>query len=80
MSQELKKIGAIVEEGRDFLSITPPDVFKFAEIDTYNDHRMAMCFSLICLSGTSVSILNPNCIAKTFPSYFENFFKISQFS
>ena len=79
MSKELKKVGAIIKEGRDFLSITPPNFFKFAEIDTYNDHRMAMCFSLICLSGTSVRILNPNCISKTFPSYFENFLKISKF-
>lgn len=79
MSQELKKIGAIVEEGKDFLSITPPVFFKLAEIETYNDHRIAMCFSLICLSGTSVSILNPQCIAKTFPSYFEKFLKISKY-
>ncbi|AYN24755.1 3-phosphoshikimate 1-carboxyvinyltransferase [Buchnera aphidicola] len=79
MSKELKKIGAIVKEGKDFLSVTPPDIFKFAEIDTYNDHRIAMCFSLICLSGISVSILNPNCISKTFPSYFKDFLKISKF-
>ncbi|WP_295164434.1 3-phosphoshikimate 1-carboxyvinyltransferase [uncultured Buchnera sp.] len=80
MSTELKKIGAVVREGKDFLSITPPVLFKFAEIDTYNDHRMAMCFSLICLSGMSVSIRNPNCISKTFPSYFKDFLKISKFS
>lgn len=80
MSTELKKIGAVVKEGKDFLSITPPVLFKFAEIDTYNDHRMAMCFSLICLSGMSVGIRNPNCISKTFPSYFEDFLKISKFN
>lgn len=79
MTKELKKIGAIVKEGRDFLSITPPSFFQFAEIDTYNDHRMAMCFSLICLSGTGVKILNPSCVSKTFPSYFKDFLKISTF-
>lgn len=79
MTKELKKIGAIVKEGRDFLSITPPSFFQFAEIDTYNDHRMAMCFSLICLSGTGVNILNPSCVSKTFPSYFKDFLKISTF-
>ncbi|CAL4322998.1 3-phosphoshikimate 1-carboxyvinyltransferase [Buchnera aphidicola] len=79
MTKELKKIGAIVKEGRDFLEITPPNSFQFAEINTYNDHRMAMCFSLICLSGISVNILNPSCISKTFPSYFQKFLNISKF-
>ncbi|QCI22173.1 3-phosphoshikimate 1-carboxyvinyltransferase [Buchnera aphidicola] len=79
MTIELRKIGAIVEEGKDFLSITPPIAFKYSDIDTYNDHRMAMCFSLICLSGTSVNIMNPSCTSKTFPSYFEDFLSISRF-
>ncbi|WAI11513.1 MAG: 3-phosphoshikimate 1-carboxyvinyltransferase [Buchnera aphidicola (Macrosiphum albifrons)] len=77
MTIELRKIGAKVEEGKDFLSITPPVIFKYSNIETYNDHRMAMCFSLISLSGIGVNILNPNCISKTFPSYFEDFLSIS---
>ncbi|AHG60073.1 3-phosphoshikimate 1-carboxyvinyltransferase [Buchnera aphidicola] len=78
MAIELKKIGAIVEEGKDFLSITPPISFKYCNINTYNDHRIAMCFSLIALSKVGVNILNPGCTAKTFPSYFKYFLSISQ--
>jgi 3-phosphoshikimate 1-carboxyvinyltransferase len=71
MATELKKIGAEVVEGDDFISITPPAEIKHAEIDTYNDHRVAMCFSLVALSDTAVIINDPKCIAKTFPDYFE---------
>ncbi|ANZ22524.1 3-phosphoshikimate 1-carboxyvinyltransferase [Buchnera aphidicola (Diuraphis noxia)] len=78
MTIELKKIGAIVQEGEDFLSITPPVRFKYSNIETYNDHRIAMCFSLICLSGTAVNIINPSCTSKTFPSYFKKFLSISK--
>jgi 3-phosphoshikimate 1-carboxyvinyltransferase len=46
---------------------------RHAEIDTYGDHRMAMCFSLIALSGTAVTLRDPGCVAKTFPDYFERF-------
>ncbi|HMI76796.1 MAG TPA: 3-phosphoshikimate 1-carboxyvinyltransferase [Buchnera sp. (in: enterobacteria)] len=80
MSIELKKIGAKVNEGEDFISITPPDKFCFANIETYNDHRMAMCFSLIALSDCSVNILNPQCTKKTFPDYFHVFSSISFFN
>ncbi|QCI15986.1 3-phosphoshikimate 1-carboxyvinyltransferase [Buchnera aphidicola] len=80
MSIELKKIGALVEEGKDFLSITPPVSFKYSNINTYNDHRIAMCFSLISLSGIGVNILNPDCTSKTFPSYFKDFLSISTFN
>ncbi|ALD15260.1 3-phosphoshikimate 1-carboxyvinyltransferase [Buchnera aphidicola (Aphis glycines)] len=73
MTRELKKIGAIVKEGKDFLSITPPNQFKLAKINTYDDHRMAMCFSLLCLSNVGVKIVNPNCVVKTYPTYFEDF-------
>ncbi|MDE5285323.1 MAG: 3-phosphoshikimate 1-carboxyvinyltransferase, partial [Buchnera aphidicola] len=66
MAIELRKIGAMVIEGKDFLSITPPKIFKHANINTYNDHRIAMCFSLISLSMTGVTILNPKCTSKTF--------------
>lgn len=79
MTIELKKVGAIVEEGKDFLSITPPISFKYSNVNTYNDHRMAMCFSLICLSGTGVNIINPGCTSKTFPSYFQDFLSISKY-
>ncbi|WAI18532.1 MAG: 3-phosphoshikimate 1-carboxyvinyltransferase [Buchnera aphidicola (Acyrthosiphon caraganae)] len=78
MTIELRKIGAIVKEGKDFLSISPPILFKYSNINTYNDHRMAMCFSLISLSETGVNILNPECISKTFPSYFKDFLSISK--
>jgi 3-phosphoshikimate 1-carboxyvinyltransferase len=76
MARELRKIGATIIEGKDFLSISPPSVFQYADINTYNDHRIAMCFSLICLSGTGVKIINPSCTSKTFPSYFKKFLSI----
>ncbi|QHB17696.1 3-phosphoshikimate 1-carboxyvinyltransferase [Mannheimia pernigra] len=79
MATELRKIGAEVEEGKDFIRIQPLvlDKFQHADIETYNDHRMAMCFSLIALSDTPVTILDPNCTAKTFPTYFTEFEKLS---
>jgi len=73
MSTELRKLGATVIEGRDFLQISPPDQLSSATIDTYGDHRMAMCFSLACLGGVSVVINDPDCVDKTFPDYFERF-------
>jgi 3-phosphoshikimate 1-carboxyvinyltransferase len=73
MSCELRKVGAIVEEGEDFITITPPNQLNHAEIDTYNDHRVAMCFSLVALSDTAVTINDPGCTAKTFPDYFDRF-------
>jgi len=73
MSAELRKVGAVVEEGHDYISITPPLKLQHAEIDTYNDHRVAMCFSLVALSDTPVTINDPGCTAKTFPDYFERF-------
>ena len=71
MATELRKVGAIVEEGEDYLKITPPKQLKHATIDTYDDHRMAMCFSLLALDKASVTISEPECTAKTFPNYFE---------
>ncbi|MGD8416196.1 MAG: 3-phosphoshikimate 1-carboxyvinyltransferase, partial [Pseudomonadales bacterium] len=73
MSTELRKLGATVVEGLDFLSITPPRSLVPATIDTYGDHRMAMCFSLACLGGVPVTINDPECVSKTFPDYFERF-------
>lgn len=78
MATELRKVGAEVEEGHDYITITPPAQLKHAAIDTYDDHRMAMCFSLVALSDTSVTINDPNCTSKTFPSYFEKFNELSQ--
>jgi len=72
MATELRKTGAEVEEGSDFLRGTPPPtVTPGASIDTYDDHRMAMCFSLVAVGGTPVRIHEPGCVAKTFPDYFE---------
>ncbi|MGX2969630.1 3-phosphoshikimate 1-carboxyvinyltransferase [Ursidibacter sp. B-7004-1] len=79
MATELRKVGAEVEEGEDFIRIQPLALadFKHAEIETYNDHRMAMCFALIALSNTPVTILDPKCTAKTFPTFFDEFEKVS---
>ena len=78
MATELRKVGAEVEEGEDYLKITPPTQLKHASIATYNDHRMAMCFSLVALSDTPVTIEDPDCTAKTFPHYFDVFQRLSQ--
>ncbi|RRO08758.1 3-phosphoshikimate 1-carboxyvinyltransferase [Pectobacterium aquaticum] len=78
MAIELRKVGAEVEEGNDYIRITPPTKLKVAEIGTYNDHRMAMCFSLVALSDTPVTILDPKCTAKTFPDYFEQLARLSE--
>ncbi len=83
MATELRKLGALVEEGADYLRVTPPIVLDPAAIDTYDDHRMAMCFSLASLNGaardgTTVRINDPKCVAKTFPDYFEAFAQIVQ--
>lgn len=77
MATELRKLGAIVEDGHDYISITPPEkITPNAVIDTYDDHRMAMCFSLISLAGVPITINDPKCVAKTFPDYFERFAEI----
>ncbi|MGX8883253.1 3-phosphoshikimate 1-carboxyvinyltransferase [Methylovorus sp. SPW-M1] len=74
MATELRKVGATVEEGQDYICITPPaSLTPNATIDTYDDHRMAMCFSLVALGQTPVTINDPGCVAKTFPDYFERF-------
>ncbi|CAL4322203.1 3-phosphoshikimate 1-carboxyvinyltransferase [Buchnera aphidicola] len=80
MATELRKIGAFIKEGKDYILIKPPEKFLHAEINTYNDHRIAMCFSLIALSTVPVTILNPQCVNKTFPTYFDEFQKISTFN
>lgn len=83
MATELRKLGAIVEEGDDYLKVTPPAEIQSAAIDTYDDHRMAMCFSLATLDGAArrgnkVRINDPQCVAKTFPEYFEAFAKVAE--
>lgn len=72
MATELKKLGAEVVEGEDFIEITPPlHIKENIEIDTYDDHRIAMCFSLVSLKNIPIIINDPACVNKTFPTYFE---------
>jgi 3-phosphoshikimate 1-carboxyvinyltransferase len=80
MACELRKLGARVEEGHDFIQITPPEVWAPATIETYDDHRVAMCFSLAAFNpaGVPLRILDPKCVAKTFPDYFEALFKVTR--
>ncbi len=73
MSTELRKVGAEVVEGPDYLVITPPEHILPAVISTYNDHRMAMCFSLAALDEAEITIENPGCVSKTFPEYWDRF-------
>ena len=78
MATELRKVGTTVIEGEDYITITPPaQLTPNAEIDTYDDHRMAMCFSLVSLGGVPITINDPKCVAKTFPHYFEMFQSIA---
>lgn len=82
MATELRKLGATVEEGADYLRVVPPPVMQAATIDTYDDHRMAMCFSLASLhgagrQGSRIRINDPHCVAKTFPDYFAVFAAIA---
>ncbi|MCH2454278.1 MAG: 3-phosphoshikimate 1-carboxyvinyltransferase [Idiomarina sp.] len=78
MATELRKLGADVEEGADFLKIYPIQHWQNAKIDTYNDHRMAMCFSLAAFSPVGVTINDPDCCRKTYPTYFREFSRICQ--
>ncbi len=94
MATELRKVGARVEEGPDWLVVSPPAshlpppaspltplasrLTPHAVIDTYNDHRIAMCFSLVALGDVPIRINDPNCVAKTFPDYFERFAAIAR--
>lgn len=73
MATELRKLGAEVETGDDYIVIDPPKKIRAAVIDTWGDHRMAMCFSLAALGDAEVTINDPDCTAKTFPNYFEVF-------
>ena len=82
MATELAKLGVGVETGEDWLKIIPAETIADAEIDTYDDHRMAMCFSLASLSGhgkqgARIRINDPQCVAKTYPEYFQAFAAIT---
>ncbi|MBW8844341.1 MAG: bifunctional 3-phosphoshikimate 1-carboxyvinyltransferase/cytidylate kinase [Burkholderiales bacterium] len=82
MATELKKLGAQVDEGPDWIRVQPLRDWQAASIHTYDDHRVAMCFSLTAFNGlitdraVSVRILEPHCVAKTFPDYFETLFGV----
>ncbi|WP_059410790.1 3-phosphoshikimate 1-carboxyvinyltransferase [Cupriavidus basilensis] len=80
MATELRKLGVEVEEGADYLKVTPPSQWQTpaAGIDTYDDHRMAMCFSLAAFGPLPVRINEPGCVAKTFPDYFEVFASVTR--
>lgn len=79
MAAELRKVGAQVVEEAEAIHITPPEKLSENEvIDTYDDHRMAMCFSLVSLLGVPVTINDPDCTRKTFPKYFEVFESLSR--
>ncbi len=84
MATELRKLGATVVEGADHLVITPPTAWRAARIHTYDDHRMAMCLSLAAFNGlrtdtpVGVRILDPRCVGKTFPDYFEALFGLAR--
>ncbi|HEX4781519.1 MAG TPA: 3-phosphoshikimate 1-carboxyvinyltransferase [Usitatibacter sp.] len=79
MATELRKFGAAVEEGEDFIAIKPPGARGETRgeppvaVDTYDDHRMAMCFSLAAFGPSRVRINDPGCVSKTFPAYFDEF-------
>ncbi|HMZ38261.1 MAG: 3-phosphoshikimate 1-carboxyvinyltransferase [Leptospirales bacterium] len=75
LASELRKLGAIVEEGHDNLKIVPPARIQSAVIETFQDHRMAMAFSLASF-GADVTILDPMCVRKTYPAYFEDFKRV----
>ncbi|MDL9998686.1 bifunctional 3-phosphoshikimate 1-carboxyvinyltransferase/cytidylate kinase [Variovorax sp. J22P240] len=81
MANELRKLGATVEDGPDFIRVHPlaPADWRAASIRTYDDHRVAMCFSLAAFNpaGVAVRILDPHCVAKTFPDYFETLFSVA---
>ena len=81
MAKELKKVGAVVEEGADYIVVQAPSALSDWKspsegIDTYDDHRMAMCFSLAAFGPNALQINDPNCVAKTFPTYFAEFAKV----
>lgn len=80
MATELRKIGATVEEGEDFIHVYPlaENAFQHTEIETYRDHRIAMCFALTSFAGKGITLLDPSCVNKTFPTFFEEWRRITE--
>ena len=78
MAMELKRVGAKVEEHRDGLTVWPGEKLHGADIETYNDHRMAMCFAVLGLKVPGIRIKNPSCVSKTFPNFFEKLEQLRQ--
>ncbi|MEH6396017.1 3-phosphoshikimate 1-carboxyvinyltransferase [Pseudoalteromonas sp.] len=78
MATELRKVGAEVVEGEDFIEITPPKHFNDVAIDTYDDHRIAMCFAMVAVGGKPITINDPKCTYKTFPTFFNVLASVSQ--
>lgn len=78
LAAELRKVGATVYTDMTSIQVIPPETIKEAIIETYNDHRMAMCFSLVSLGGVPIKILDPFCVNKTYPNYFEDFLRLAK--
>ncbi len=78
LAAELRKVGATVYTDMTSIQVTPPEKLQEAIIETYNDHRMAMCFSLVALGGVPVKILDPSCVNKTYPNYFDDFLRLAK--
>jgi 3-phosphoshikimate 1-carboxyvinyltransferase len=78
ISAELQKFGARVTTDMDSITIVPPKELVPATVETYNDHRMAMCFSLVSLGGVPVKIMDPACVNKTYPHFFEDFTRLAK--
>ncbi len=78
MANELRKTGAQVETSDDSITITPPEHIQSATFETYNDHRMAMCFSLVSLANVPITIVDPACVNKTYPNYFDDFLRLAK--
>jgi len=78
MATELRKVGAEVVEGHDFIEITPPKQFNNVAVDTYDDHRIAMCFAMVAVGGKPITINDPACTYKTFPTFFKVLASVSK--
>jgi 3-phosphoshikimate 1-carboxyvinyltransferase len=80
MATELRKLGAAVEHGDDWMSVEPPAQLAAATIDTYDDHRIAMCFALVAAGGVPIRIREPRCVAKTYPGFFQDLARLARSS
>ena len=80
MVAECTKLGAVVDSGPDWLRVSPPARWQLASIHTYDDHRVAMCFSLAAFNADAVPVRieDPQCVAKTYPDYFEALFSVAR--